>query len=66
MVPRAEGWTLSVNTPPSSHGPLLSPEAAFAWWVGHRGAMPPSTWTPYRRESWPPGIDEDRAANDDP
>jgi hypothetical protein len=66
MVLRAEGWTLSVNTPPSSHGPFPSPEAAFAWWVEHRDAMPPSTWTPYRREAWPPGIDEDWAEHDDP
>jgi hypothetical protein len=65
MVLRAEGWTLSVNTPPSSHGPFPSPEAAFAWWVAHRDTMPPSTWTPYRREAWPPGIDEDWE-HDDP
>ncbi|RIJ52511.1 SGNH/GDSL hydrolase family protein [Clavibacter lycopersici] len=54
-----------MNTPPSSHGPFPSPGAAFAWWADHRGAMPASTWTPWRRESWPPGIDEDRAEHDE-
>jgi hypothetical protein len=56
---QAQGWILSVNTPGSEHGPFPTPEAAFAWWAEHRDAMPESTWTPWRRESWPPGIDED-------
>jgi hypothetical protein len=65
MVLQAEGWILSVNTPPSSHGPFASPEAAFSWWLERRDAMPESTWTPWRRESWPPGIDEDWAEHDE-
>jgi hypothetical protein len=51
MVLQAEGWILSVNTPPSTHGPFRSYDAALAWWVEHRHAMPDSTWTPWRRES---------------
>jgi hypothetical protein len=65
MVLQAEGWILSVNTPPSTHGPFLSPGAAFAWWGEHRHAIPGSTGTPWRRESWPPGIDEDWAEHDE-
>lgn len=65
MTLQAEGWILSVNTPTSLHGPFDSPEAAFAWWAERRTAMPVSTWTPWRRESWPPGIDEDWAEHDE-
>jgi hypothetical protein len=64
VVLQAEGWILSVNTPPSTHGPFASADAAFTWWAEHRRAMPESTWAPMRRESWPPGIDEDWASND--
>jgi hypothetical protein len=65
MTLQAEGWILSVNTPPSSHGPFASPDDAFTWWAANRHAMPSSTWAPWRRESWPPGIDEDRAEDDE-
>jgi hypothetical protein len=65
MTLQAEGWILSVNTPPSSHGPFASPDVAFAWWSEHQNAIPASTWAPWRRESWPPGIDEDWAGTDE-
>jgi hypothetical protein len=58
-----DGWILTPRLGDGSHGPFSSAEAAFAWWADHHAAMPASTWRPWvqRQESWPPGIDEDRA-----
>jgi hypothetical protein len=56
-----DGWVLSVNTPPSSHGPFPSAEAAFEWWLEHRHALPPSRQIPRAGGSWPPGLDDDWA-----
>jgi hypothetical protein len=64
MTLQAEGWILDVNAG-GTFGPFSFAEEAFEWWVDHRDALPPSTWRPWRTGSWPPGIDEDWAGNDE-
>ncbi|MBF4625561.1 hypothetical protein [Clavibacter sp. VKM Ac-2872] len=61
----ADGWILHDNATVSRHGPFAGPEAAFGWWLDHRRALPPGIREVVRPESWPPGIDEDRAENDE-
>jgi hypothetical protein len=50
-----DGWILSVNTPPSSHGPFPTAEDAFAWWLEHRHNLPPGRTPPGTHSDWPPG-----------
>jgi hypothetical protein len=61
----ADGWTLHDNATVSRHGPFAGPEMAFEWWRENRGALPPGIRDVVRPESWPPGIDEDWAENDE-
>ena len=65
MTLQAEGWILAVNAG-GLFGPFPSPETAFMWWADHRHAMPASAWTSWRREAWPPGIEEDWAEHGEP
>jgi hypothetical protein len=61
----ADGWILHDNATVTRHGPFAGPEAAFEWWLEHRNALPPGIRDVVRPESWPPGIDEDWAGNDE-
>ena len=41
-----DGWIITPRQGEGSHGPFGSAEAAYAWWLDHRGNLPPprSVW----------------------
>ncbi|MDA3806223.1 hypothetical protein PED38_15595 [Clavibacter sp. CT19] len=52
-----DGWILTPRLGDGSNGPCSSAEAAFAWWLQHRDALPPPrrVW----RNGYPWGLRDD-------
>jgi hypothetical protein len=52
-----DGWILTPRNGDGSHGPFSSAEAAFAWWLQHRDALPPPRRVWRNGDPWEPQED---------
>jgi hypothetical protein len=54
LVHEWDGWILTSRLGVGSHGPFSSAEAAFAWWLQHRDALPPPRRVWRNGDPWEP------------
>jgi hypothetical protein len=59
MVLEWDGWILTPRLGEGSHGPFTSADAAFAWWLQRRHALPPPRRVWRNGDPWEPRDQEE-------